>query len=542
MIEGTEKRVVCLYRVSSKKQVDVVKDDIPMQKIACQNFASQMGWTIVEEKEEKGISGFKVSAVNRDAIQELKDEAIKHEFDILLVFMFDRLGRIESETPFVLEWFTTHGIEVWSVNEGQQKMEQHVDKLMNYIRFWQASGESEKTSIRVRTRHGQMTLEGIYTGGVVPYGYHLANHGRLNKKGLEMKDLEVDEEESEVVRLIFNKVVNEGYGSHRMATLLNKQGYKTHCGSEFKSNIILRMLRNEIYIGYMVRGGNRSERLENLVIISDEDFAKAQDFLEQRNGKNEDKRKIALTNRGNSLLGGNIYCYHCKTRLTTSRYVETYTRADGTVYRAEHGRYVCYHRSRGLNDCNGATTYNGDKIDKAVLDAMRQIFTSISGCPQEEKIEEAYKRAVAGNYQMQKKLENEIQSNTKRLEVLRGEIVKSLSGDSMYSSEDLSTALSELRAKVVHDQETLEQLKVEDLEKKTVSNNILPAYRQFKTWAVQFEEASFEAKKVIASQLFDRVEVEKGYIIHITLNMTYQQFCDDWLHISKTIDATGISA
>lgn len=58
--------------------------------------------------------------------------------------MFDRLGRIENETPFVLEWFADHGIEVWSVNEGQQKFDQHVDKLMNYIRFWQASGESEK--------------------------------------------------------------------------------------------------------------------------------------------------------------------------------------------------------------------------------------------------------------------------------------------------------------------------------------------------------------------------------------------------------------
>lgn len=30
---------------------------------------------------------------------------------------------------------------------------------MNYIRFWQASGESEKTSIRVKTKLEQMTEE-----------------------------------------------------------------------------------------------------------------------------------------------------------------------------------------------------------------------------------------------------------------------------------------------------------------------------------------------------------------------------------------------
>ena len=29
---------------------------------------------------------------------------------MLLVFMFDRIGRIDDETPFVVEWFVHHGI------------------------------------------------------------------------------------------------------------------------------------------------------------------------------------------------------------------------------------------------------------------------------------------------------------------------------------------------------------------------------------------------------------------------------------------------
>ena len=66
--------------------------------------------------------------------------------------MFDRLGRRDDETPFIVEWFTKQGIEVWSVNEGQQRFDTHVDKLMNYIRYWQASGESLKTSVRTRKR------------------------------------------------------------------------------------------------------------------------------------------------------------------------------------------------------------------------------------------------------------------------------------------------------------------------------------------------------------------------------------------------------
>lgn len=92
------RRVYCLYRVSTLGQVE--KDDIPMQKEACWEFVRQHpGWEIVKEFSEKGVSGFKVSAKDRDAIQEIQRDALQNKFDILLEFMFDRLGRREDETP-----------------------------------------------------------------------------------------------------------------------------------------------------------------------------------------------------------------------------------------------------------------------------------------------------------------------------------------------------------------------------------------------------------------------------------------------------------
>ena len=71
------KRVYTLYRVSTKQQVDQAKNDIPMQRIECREFAQKQGWEIVRELEEKGVSGFKVSAADRDAIQDLKVAAEK---------------------------------------------------------------------------------------------------------------------------------------------------------------------------------------------------------------------------------------------------------------------------------------------------------------------------------------------------------------------------------------------------------------------------------------------------------------------------------
>ena len=58
------KRVYTLYRVSTLKQVDIVKNDIPMQKISCHEFADRQGdWQIIKEYEEKGISGFPAEAL-----------------------------------------------------------------------------------------------------------------------------------------------------------------------------------------------------------------------------------------------------------------------------------------------------------------------------------------------------------------------------------------------------------------------------------------------------------------------------------------------
>ena len=95
-LEPNAPRAALAYRVSTKGQVD--HDDIPMQKIDCRKFAQKQGWRVVKEVAEKGVSGSKVSASKRDAIQQLKEEAANGEFDILLVYMFDRLCNLVRRT------------------------------------------------------------------------------------------------------------------------------------------------------------------------------------------------------------------------------------------------------------------------------------------------------------------------------------------------------------------------------------------------------------------------------------------------------------
>ena len=229
-------RVYCLYRVSTTRQVDHDEKnqaDIPMQRKACHEFADKMGWKIVGEEQETGVSGYKVSAENRDKIQLIKQKAQEGKFDILLVFMFDRLGRRADETPFVVEWFVKKGIHVWSVNEGEQRFESHTDRLTNYIRFWQADGESQKTSIRTRTALSQMVQEGRFRGGYAPYGYRLEKSGILNKRKHEVNKLVIDEDEAKIVRMMYDLCISSGYGRWRMANFLNDHGIKNRKGQNW---------------------------------------------------------------------------------------------------------------------------------------------------------------------------------------------------------------------------------------------------------------------------------------------------------------------
>lgn len=528
------KRVYCLYRVSTKKQVSKVmdyggvKDDIPMQKQACREFADSHGWVIVKEFEEKGVSGFKVSAKNRDAIQDLKEAALREEFNILLVFMFDRIGRIDDETPFVVEWFVKHGIEVWSAREGEQRFDSHVDKLTNYIRFWQASGESEKTSMRIKTRMHQLTLDGVYTGGPVPFGYKLVGTGKKNRKGYEINNLQIEEGEAEIVRMIFSKVRCDGYGSYRIAQILNDGRVKTHKGSKFQSTTILRILRNRIYTGYLVSGDAVSPYIPELHIIDNEEFEAVQFILNQRSRKDEEKRQIAMNTKGKAMLSGNIFCAHCGHRLTTICYQDKYERRDGTVNITYVIKYSCYHKSRKLCECDGATTYRADQVDAIVTEFMKKLFDALNNSPDEELLERAFKRQNDADRANRKKAEQDLQKSCIQLEELQLEIGRSLTGDSIFSKADLSTAIQTLKLHIDECKKQLSEFEVKEEQGQEALEKFRPAFSRFKSWAEEFENATLEQKKMIAGQLFRRVEVGKGYKVHIVMNMTYQQFCEQW--------------
>ena len=205
---------------------------------------------------------------------------------------------------------------MWSVHEGQQRIESHGDKLMNYIRFWQAAGESEKTSIRTRDRIRQIVSSGHFAGGFVPYGYRAVDKGRVNKRDQPVKDLEIDPDEAAWVREVFEKVANEGASGYAMARMLNDRGLCTRQGARFQSVNIRRMIRHEGYTGYLITKAARSEFIQELQIVDEKLFARANEVIDCRSKKLAQEKNIAAKTNNPTLLAGIVVCAHCGAKMS----------------------------------------------------------------------------------------------------------------------------------------------------------------------------------------------------------------------------------
>lgn len=514
------RRVVCLYRVSTVGQVE--KDDIPMQKQYCREFCKQHpGWEIIKEFSEKGVSGFKKSAKDRDAIQEIQKLALQNGFDILLVFMFDRLGRKDDETPFVVEWFVKQNIEVWSAMEGQQRFDNHVDKLLNYIRYWQASGESIKTSMRVKTRIEQLTQEGHYTGGRAPFGYRAEKSGRMNKKNQDVRDLVIDPEDAETVKLIFQKYVYEGYGALRLCRYCREQGIRRKDGGEITVGMVNRAVRNSIYIGVIHRGDSKSEVLPDLKIIDEELFLRAQEIASARKVQ---QRDVPLTTRGQSLLVGNVYCGCCGARLMLTTSGHRYRRKDGTEATSIISSYKCYNRTNVPGKCDGQASFSVEKLDNLVDQIIRIQLTQIQKAPPQALLEKQRGREADLARAKVKRLQSEYQQKQRDYQDLRAETLKVIQGNSQFGADLLNSLMDETAAQLKGLEGQMQTAELELREAVSGVEQVKKEYTQLMNWAELYDNCTFEAKKMIVAQFVKAVHVKRGYELDIEFNVSFEEF------------------
>jgi DNA invertase Pin-like site-specific DNA recombinase/flagellar biosynthesis chaperone FliJ len=532
---GPTKRVAALYRVSTKKQLEPSENggDIPTQQKACQEFIeSHAGWTLTKEYYEKGVSGFKKKASERDVIQRVLFDAENDEFDVLLVFMFDRLGRREDDTPFILQALVGFGVEVWSVTEGEQRFDNHTDKLLAYIRSWQSSGESYKTSIRVDEAHRQMVQEGRFRGGAVPYGYRTKPSGKFNKKGKELLEPVIIPEQAAIVRLIYRLIVEEGYGQNRIAMLLNERGHKTNKGNPWSSSFINTLVKHPIYKGYIVyaRGEENEvysrEQQADLVIVDEGTWNRAQEIRAKRipeNTKKEDQECVIRSTKGSLLLIGMARCGYCKNPLTSTWNKKNYKRADGTIHHKRYAKYRCSGKALRKVECSGQTVYSQFKLESIVLSEVYFYLDRLATVDLSKRMEEMRRQNLGNEEREVRRRRNELDTERTKLEKLMDEVIKVISGESQFSRGTLEEAIAKTKDKISELEIVLQKAEKALTSKKIEEAEIKTLQQYVPVWRKVFDQASDAKKKMMLATIIDCVRVFRDRV-EVDFRLRIDQF------------------
>lgn len=252
-----KKRTKCyIYiRVSTAMQVDGYS--LEAQKDRLTKFAEFQDMEVVREYCDAGKSGKSITG-RPEFTQMLQDVADdKDGVEYILVFKLSRFGRNAADVLNSLQYIQDFGVNLICVEDG---IDSSKDSGKLTITVLSAVAEIERENILVQTMEGrkQKAREGKWNGGQAPFGYTLDS-----KKGM----LLVNPEEAEIVKIIYDKFVNEGVGADTISNYLNQHGYvkrknRSHELNYFTRGLIRKILDNPVYIGKIAYGKSSTEKIK----------------------------------------------------------------------------------------------------------------------------------------------------------------------------------------------------------------------------------------------------------------------------------------
>lgn len=508
------KRVRTLLRVSSRQQLH--DDDIPIQRAEAERYiAGKNDWIFDKEYMEKAVSAYKNSVEDREILQEILADAKKKEFDILLTYMSDRIGRKE-EYSFYVATLNQLGIEVWTIKDGQLKTQEHVDKLLNFIRFWQNEGESRKTGMRVRDAQKEMAREGKFVGGKAPFGYRLVLSGEISSHGRALHKLEILPQKAAVVQKIYSYAVHQGMGAERIAKRLNEENIPAITTDVWKSATIAGILKNPVYMGYPAIGRRAShtsptrtdrgnwtyakEQIPELVLVSQRDWERAQELREARKKKTE---AVPFRTSGKLPLIGFTYCGYCGKKLkNASYYNKWYSKREKKEKVSFAGRYSC------ANRCEGGSRYTQKYLESIVFEVIDAYLAQFEAVSIAEEIRNRQRCQRSFAEKELQRLKKRHRSVTQDIDTLYENLPQALRGDYVFSAEKLAEliesrkeSLRELTAAVSQKEAELSLLTDAGSEEQQELIQRKP------DWKEEFAAADTATKQMLLSLLIERIEV-----------------------------------
>jgi len=306
----TKLRVAAYARVSTDS--DEQLESLKAQREHYERYIkSNPEWVFAGLYYDEGISGTKME--KRTELLRMIRDCKQGRIDFIITKSISRFARNTVDCLELVRKLIDIGVYIYfekeNLNTGDMESELMLSILSGFAAEESASISQNSTwSIQKRFQNGSYV-------GTPPYGYSKING-----------EMVIVPEEAEIIKRIFAECLS-GKGGGTIARGLNKDKIPARRGNHWSAGTVIDMLRNEKYMGDVLlqktytdsnynRHPNTGEKDQYYYednhepIISREDFAKAQDLIDERaKMKCKGVKKNVYLNR--YALSGKIVCGEC---------------------------------------------------------------------------------------------------------------------------------------------------------------------------------------------------------------------------------------
>ncbi|EDP73572.1 recombinase family protein, partial [Hydrogenivirga sp. 128-5-R1-1] len=246
------KKAVIYARVSTD-QATQKETPISSQISECFKYAENKGFTVVQVFTDEGISG---TTDKRPAFQQMINYVQNNDIKAIITFDTSRLFRNIRHKMNYKELFDKLGVEIHYASNPFLSGNPNNDEE-RLARFWAEGGAMLFDawypifcSVHIKRGNRENARQGFSTGRPLPIGYKTIKVKYGNT--IKSKIIKAEEEAHIYFRIL--SLFEQGYGSKEIAKRLNEEGI-TNRGKQWKYQSILKILKNELYIGLVYGGG-----------------------------------------------------------------------------------------------------------------------------------------------------------------------------------------------------------------------------------------------------------------------------------------------
>lgn len=526
-----------LLRVSSDQQLEANGDLNIQRQIVKEYIETHSDWKLDEKEYFEGSnSGYKNAVADRDVLQEAYKDAEKKEYDILVAYKDDRIGRRMWEIGGYVMSLKSLGVDIYTVKDGliSPESDDIMGQMVLALRYGNAQKSSSDTGMRVRDTAKKLVEQGKFMGGKAPYGYTLELSGEISKHGRALKHLVIVPEQAEVVKKIYYLSLNKEFGSAKIARTLNlDEKYKMLAPNDFwKSGTITSILTNPIYAGYTVY--NRRERLngtyhrldndewiiakernEDITIIDELIWNQVQYSRKQRGNKYMKKlenQDVTVITRNDGLLPlvDVLHCGYCGCKMVNgTRYNYWTMKYTGERRTSKIAIYKCQNAWQGIPH-DKTRQFRADWIEPIVFDSIAEYIEKL------QENEDVFMQ-IQENHQKEKSIkEKSLQQEQEKLDkirkyitVMEDNIPKAMTGEYPLSLDKLVELINKKKQEEEKQLEIIRQ-KEDDINNSNISLKDWEDVRSnIPTWKEILVNADNASKRVLVNKLIERIDVTK---------------------------------